>query len=109
MKNVFCFVAINFCETDVNCSVISVVSSNDDNDIYNKEEGVLEIFRLSVDSKMRGRGVALKLVDKVLQVMIIMMKVRMVMMRGGIKMIMIIVMTEELQCNHAGRQVSSGE
>ena len=109
MENVFCFVAINFCETDVNCSVISVVSSNDDNDI-NKEEGVLEIFRLSVDSKMRGRGVALKLVDKVLQVRIIMMRVRMVMMRGGIKMIMIIVMvTEELQCNHAGRQVSSGE
>jgi len=32
-----------------------------------KEEGVLEIFRLSVDSKMRGRGVALKLVDEVLQ------------------------------------------
>ena len=29
---------------------------------------MLEIFRLSVDSKMRGRGVALKLVDKVLQV-----------------------------------------
>ena len=109
MENVFCFVAINFCETDVNCSVISVVSSNDDNDIYNKEEGVLEIFRLSVDSKMRGRGVALKLVDKVLQVML-MMRVRMVMNRGGIKMIMIIVMvTEELQCNHAGRQVSSGE
>ena len=71
---------------------------------------MLEIFRLSVDSKMRGRGVALKLVEKVLQVMIIMMRVRMVMMRGGIKMIMIIVMvTEELQCNHAGRQVSSGE
>ena len=33
MENVFCFVAINFCETDVNCSVISVVSSNDGNDI----------------------------------------------------------------------------
>ena len=51
---------------------------------------MLEIFRLSVDSKMRGRGVALKLVDKVLQVMI-MMRVRMVMMREGIKMIMTMV------------------
>ena len=56
--------------TCVKSSVISVVSSNDDNDI-NKEEGVLEIFRLSVDSKMRGRGVALKLVDEVLQVMLL--------------------------------------
>ena len=36
-----------------------------------KEEGVLEIFLLSVDSKMRGRGVALKLVDEVLQVILL--------------------------------------
>ena len=76
--------------TCVKSSVISVVSSNGDNAI-NKEEGVLEIFRLSVDSKMRGRGVALKLVDKVLQVIMIMMRVRMVMMREGIKMIMTMV------------------
>ena len=62
---------------------------------YNKEEGVLEIFRLSVDSKMRGRGVALKLVDKVLQVMIIMMRVRMVMMREGVKMMVMMVMVAE--------------
>ena len=66
---------------------------NDDNDI-NKEEGVLEVFRLSVDSKMRGKGVALKLVDKVLQVMI-MMRVRMVMMREGTKMIVNISGTSE--------------
>lgn len=33
-----------------------------------KEEGVLEIFRLSVDSQMRGRKIAHMLVDKVLQV-----------------------------------------
>ena len=66
---------------------------------------MLEIFRLSVDSKMRGRGVALKLVDKVLQVRMIMMRVR-----GGIKMMVMMVMAaEELQCNYAGRQVSSDE
>ena len=33
-----------------------------------QEEGVLEIFRLSVDSEMRGRKIAHMLVDKVLQV-----------------------------------------
>jgi len=32
-----------------------------------KEEGVLEIYRLSVDSEMRGRKIAHMLVDKVLQ------------------------------------------
>lgn len=32
-----------------------------------KEEGVLEIYRLSVDSQMRGRKIAQMLVDKVLQ------------------------------------------
>ena len=69
---------------------------------------MLEIFRLSVDSKMRGRGVALKLVDKVLQVMIIMMRVRMVMMREGVKMmVMMVMVAEQLQCNYAGRQISS--
>ena len=66
----FCLVAINLCEIDVKSSVISGVSSNNDKYI-NKEEGVLEIFRLSVDSKMRGRGVALKLVDRVLKVMLL--------------------------------------
>ena len=90
----FCFVAINLCEIDVKSSVIFVVSSNNDKD-KNKEEGVLEIFRLSVDSKMRGRGVALKLVDKVLQVIMIMMRVRMVMMREGTKMMVNISGTSE--------------
>ena len=87
---------MNFHETDVKSSVISVVSSNNDKYI-NKEEGVLEIFRLSVDSKMRGRGVALKLVDKVLQVRIIMMRVRMVMMREGVKMM--VMMMEGSRCS----------